>query len=412
MQRRSFFSAFVAVLIVGSFAAGVLEPELRAQGSLPEIFSSLRPTGARELDPLNTYKRVMDVVRERYYGEVPTERKMTYTAVRGLLATLDDPYTRFLDPEEYAEIRQENQGEFEGIGAQLEGQPTKEGFIRIDRPLPDGPAQKAGIQRGDLIVKIDGKPVPGTVDAAVRMIRGKAGTPVVLTIRRGEREFDVKIVRAPVEFNVVSYAMKQGDIGYVSLGQFNEMADLKLERAIRDLEAKGMKGLILDLRGNPGGLLESAIDIASRFIPQGKEVVQIVEGGEARPEVRRTNGRKFLARWPVVVLVNGTSASASEIVAGAIKDHKAGTVVGKTTFGKGLVQTLIQLEDGSACLITTAKYLTPSGKDINRSRQQRGGVEPDVTVEMTEEQYYKGEDPQLGKAIELIRTQLKAVAAR
>ncbi|HEU4754114.1 MAG TPA: S41 family peptidase, partial [Armatimonadota bacterium] len=265
MQKKGLFSAFVAIVVVGSFGAGLMEPELRAQGGLPEILSNLRPGGGgQELEPLNTYKKVLDLVQERYVGDVPTERKMTYTAIRGLLNTLDDPYTRFLDPTEYADIRQENQGEFEGIGAQLEGAPTKDGFIRIAKPLPNGPADKAGVKRGDVITKIDGKAVPANVDEAVKMIRGKSGTPVRLTVRRGAESKDITIVRQPVEFEVVSYAMKEGNIGYISLAQFNEMADPKIERAIKDLESQGMKGLVLDLRGNPGGLLESAIDIASR----------------------------------------------------------------------------------------------------------------------------------------------------
>jgi carboxyl-terminal processing protease len=408
MKRSGLFSAFVAVVVTGSFAAGVMEPELQAQGGLPEIFSNLRSGGGRELDPINTYNRVHNLVRDKFYGEVPPPNRMTYTAIRGLLSSLDDPYTRFLDPEEYRSLREENTGEFEGIGAQLESQLTKEGYIRISKPLPKGPADRAGIKRGDLITKIDGKPLDGmTVDQAVKQIRGKAGTTVHLTVlRRPENKLhDIAIVRAPVEYEVVDYAMKDGNIGYISLAQFNEMADPKIERAIREMEGKGMKGLVLDLRGNPGGLLDSAIDISSRFIPPNKDVVIIVESGGDR-ERRHTNPRKYVAKWPVAVLVNGTSASASEIVSGAIKDNKTGTIIGKTTFGKGLVQTVVPLEDGSACMITTAKYLTPSGKDINRSREQRGGVEPDIEVEITEEQFLKNEDPQLRKAIEVLRQQI------
>jgi carboxyl-terminal processing protease len=214
---------------------------------------------------------------------------------------------------------------------------------------------------------------------------------------------EVAIVRKPVEFEVVESRMEEGHIGYISLAQFNELADPKIELAIHDLDAKGMKGLVLDLRGNPGGLLDAAIDIGSRFIPPGKSVVVIVEAGGEK-DARKTNAHKFLGgKWPLVVLVNGTSASASEIVSGAIKDNKAGTILGTTTFGKGLVQTVVPLEDGSACMITTAKYLTPLEKDINRSREQRGGVEPDVVINISEEQFMKGQDVQLQKAVQMLQ---------
>lgn len=415
MTRNTLFSTFVAVVVTGSFAAGIFAPELgaRAQG-LPELMQSLRQGGnGRELEPLNTYSRILPLIREKYYGKVDNETQMTYTAIRGLLNSLDDPYTRFLDPIEYRDLREENTGEFEGIGAKLDPQPTKEGFIRIVRPIEGGPAARAGIRRGDLIMKVDGKSIVGMdVDDAVKIIRGKAGTVVHLTVQHtGEtKPVDVAITRQPVEYQVVESRMLPGNIGYVDLQQFNEMADPKLEQAIRDLDRKGMKGLILDLRGNPGGLLDAAISISSRFVPRGGGVVTIVEAGGDQDHRRTEPGKYLGGKWPLVLLVNRTSASASEIVAGAIKDNHAGTLVGTTTFGKGLVQTVVPMEDGSACMITTAHYLTPSGKDINRSRQQRGGVEPDVPVEETENQWLKGDDVQLAKAEQVAEKEVQARA--
>jgi carboxyl-terminal processing protease len=409
MARKGLITAVLAATLSGSFLAGVFAPEIQAQGGHPEHFFQNMRGGGRELDPINTYNRVLQLVRERYAGEIKdTDTKLTYAAVRGLLNSLDDPYTRFLDPVEYAKLREENTGEFEGIGASLENNPTKEGYIRVAKPLPDGPAAKAGLRRGDLITKVDGKPVSGmAVDDAVNIIRGKAGTTVRLTVQRPgtPKPLEIAIVRRPVEYEVVESRMMPGHIGYVSLAQFNEMSDPKIERAIRTLEGQGLKGLVLDLRGNPGGLLDAAIDIVSRFVPGGKGAVIIVESQGDR-EVRKTDPRKYLRReWPVIVLVNRTSASASEIVSGALKDNKAATILGTTTFGKGLVQTVVPLEDGSACMITTAKYLTPSGKDINRSREQRGGVEPDVPVDVTEEEWLKGKDPQLDKALQMLHDQ-------
>lgn len=418
MTRSRLFSTVVAVAVVGSFAAGVMAPELQAQGGLPEVFSNLRPGGGRDLDPVNTYSKVLQLIKDNYSGDkpTPTDRLLTETAVRGMLAALDDPYTRYLNREEYRALREENTGEFEGIGAQLEGVPTHEGYVRISKPIPNGPAEKAGVKRGDLIAKVDGKSVVGlSVDEAVKLIRGKAGTAVHLTVLRrpDNKPHEITITRAPVEFEVVDYRLiggeagKPGDIGYISLAQFNEMADPKIEHAIKDMETRGMKGCVLDLRGNPGGLLDAAIDVSSRFIPANRGVVIIVESGGDR-EVRKTIGRKYLEHWPLVVLVNGTSASASEIVSGAIKDNKAGLILGKTTFGKGLVQTVVPLEDGSACMITTAKYLTPNGNDINRSRTQRGGVQPDVTVDVTEDEFLGGKDPQLQRAIDLLHDNIRS----
>lgn len=413
MNRKALITGVLGVIVAGSFMAGVFEPELRAQGGLPESIFSLRPGGeGRALDPVQTYSKVLTLVRDNFYGaEIPPDRKMTYTAIRGMLNTLDDPYTRFLDPEEYRSLREENEGEFEGIGAQLDGAPTKEGYVRIVKPIPNGPASKAGVKKNDLITRVDGQSIVGlTVDQAVKKIRGKAGTVVRLTVQRsGEpKPVEIAITRAPVQFEIVEHRMLEDNVtGYVSLQQFNEMSDKKLEDAIRDMESKGMKALVLDLRGNPGGLLDAAIDVSSRFIPNGKGVVWIVESGGEK-ELRKTNNRvRYLAsRWPLAVLVNRTSASASEIVSGAIKDNKAGIIIGNTTFGKGLVQTVVPLEDGSACMITTAKYLTPSQRDINRSREQRGGVEPDYEVEYTEQQYLKGEDPQLKKAMDVLHEKI------
>lgn len=413
MNRKPLITGVLGLIVAGSFMAGVFEPELRAQGGLPESIFSLRPGGeGRALDPVQTYNKALGLVRDNFYGaDVPTDRKITYTAIRGMLNTLDDPYTRFLDPEEYRSLREENEGEFEGIGAQLDGAPTKEGYVRIVKPIPNGPAFKAGVKKNDLIIKVDGQSIVGlTVDQSVKKIRGKAGTIVRLTVQRtGEaKPVEIAITRAPVQFEIVEHRMLDDKVtGYVTLQQFNEMSDKKLEMAIQDMESQGMKALVLDLRGNPGGLLDAAIDVSSRFIPSGKGVVWIVESGGDK-ELRRTNNHvKFLAgRWPLAVLVNRTSASASEIVSGAIKDNKAGIIVGNTTFGKGLVQTVVPLEDGSACMITTAKYLTPSQKDINRSREQRGGVEPDYEVEYTEEQYLKGEDPQLKKAMDVLHEKI------
>lgn len=413
MNGRRFYIGFFSLMAAAAFSAGLFAPELRAQGGLPELISSMRPGGnGRELDPSSTYSRVLQLVRDRFYGEVPSTDELTYSAIRGMMNTLDDPYTRFLDPKAYEELRTDNSGEFEGIGAVLLNQKTKDGYVQVIRPIPGGPAEKAGLRRKDMITHVDGSPVKNeTTDKVISRIKGKAGTTVRLTIQReGQpKPLQISIIRQAVEAEVVRSRLLEGGIGYVSLDQFNEIADARLESAIRNLQRQGARALILDLRGNPGGLLESAVDVSSRLLPARKDVVIIVEPDDR--EVRSSvSGRNLVGKMPYVVLVNRTSASASEIVAGAVKDNRAGTVMGATTFGKGLVQTVVPLPDGSAAMITTAKYLNPSGKDINRTRDQRGGVEPDIAVEMSEEQFLRGEDIQLKQAVELLKRQLAGEA--
>ncbi|MBI3910743.1 MAG: S41 family peptidase [Armatimonadetes bacterium] len=413
MQRRRISTVLLAICVGASFFLGLFFQDVFAQGGLPEWAQGPRlGTGEQQLTPVQTYHRVLQDLKAKFAGDLPADIKLTYGAIRGLMHSLDDPYTRFLDPEEYKELRQENEGEFVGIGAALDPEPTKEGYIRINRPYPDTPAAAAGLHAGDFITKVDGKSVVGlTVEQVVQRIRGQANTPVRLTILRpgGQKSFDVAIVRQPVEYPVVEYEMKDGQVGYVSLMQFNEMADSKLERAIRDLERQGMKGLILDLRGNPGGMLESAVDVSSRFVPPDRPVVIIVESGGQREE-RRARASKYLGgKYPLVLLLNRHSASASEIVAGAIKDHGTGTLIGETTFGKGLVQQVVPLSDGSALMVTTAKYLSPKGTEINRGSDYRGGVAPDIEVDSSAtDERTKG--PQFERALSFLREKLKLSA--
>jgi carboxyl-terminal processing protease len=406
----------IAACVAASFVLGLTFPgTLGAQGGLPERVRAGRadPSG-HELDPRVAYNETLSALKEHYYGELPTETKLTYAAVSGMMRAVDDPYTEFLDPDRYRALHDDNEGEFVGIGALLEGRPTKEGYVRIARPLQGTPASRAGILRGDLITKVDGKAVSGLqVDQVVKMIRGQPNTAVRLTVQRPGRPqpIEFKIVRQLVEVEVVQdVEMKEGNIGYLFLQQFNQRADEKIEQAVRDLEGQGMKGLIIDLRGNPGGLLPVAEDIVSRFVPPRNNAVIIVGAGQQ--ESHRCNPRKYLnPKYPIVALINYQSASASEIFAGALKDTSSGVLVGQTTFGKGLVQTVFpRPQDGSAIKITTHKYLTSKGHDINRTRDHRGGVEPDIAVQITEDDFMHGRDPQLQKAIEILHQRTGFVA--
>lgn len=428
MHRQRVFSTLLTVGLLGSFGLGLGFPEVLAkgqqiaQGGLPEVYRSQRfANGGGNLEPLNSYYRTLGYLKDRYHGELESDAKLTYAAIRGLLRPLDDPYTRFLDPELYRDMQEKNRGEFVGIGAQLEPDLTKDGYIRIHKPLKGTPAAKAGLKPYDVVLKVDGvstqhldKDDAKAVDKAVKLIRGKPDTPVRLTIRRKSvpKPFDVKIIRQPVQFEIVESELLEGKVGLVKLWEFNELSDAKLDRALTQLEQQGMRALILDLRGNPGGTLDSAQEVASRFLPRDKSVVIIVEKGD-EPEIRKVLAQKHNHLFnrpgqmiPLVVMVNKTSASASEIVSGAIKDHKTGIVLGTTTYGKGLVQTVVPLRGGSAIAITTAKYLTPNGADINRGKDRRGGIAPDVTVEATEEDWLKQRDVQLHKALSLLHEKI------
>jgi len=360
---------------------------------------------AKVLPLLDTYSGVMDKLKADYYGNPVDERQLTYNAIRGFLLALGDPFTRFLDPDEYKKMREENEGNFTGIGAQLDT--NKSGEVIVKEPLPDTPAIRAGVKSNDVILAVDGKIIKNVeIDEVVKLIRGPEGTKVRLTLRRVGRPkpFDISIVRRSVEFQMVKWRMAdpKSKIGYVRLYQFNEKSDVQLDQALNELDKQHIKGLILDLRGNPGGLLNIAVDVGSRFLDSGPVVIIQERGGRRNPFYVEEDKHDH-RRLPLVVLVDGMSASASEIVSGAIKDTGKGTLVGTTTFGKGRVQTIMTLQDGSAVLITTAKYLTPNGTDIHKK-----GIKPDVYVEATDN--FDPNDPatdvQLARGIDVLKVKL------
>ena len=354
---------------------------VQSLGQLPERLENAVGTSVVEeactLPLIETYSSVMERLNADYYGKPIDETKLTYEAIRGTLHALGDPFTRFIPPDEYKKMREENEGNFTGIGAQLDT--NKKGEVYIKEPLPDTPAEKAGVKKNDVITAVNDKVIAGIdIEDVVKMIRGPEGTKVKLTLRRhGVTKPVVKtIIRRVVEFRMVTFRMldKKNGIGYIRLYQFNEKSDEQFNSALSALEKVNLKGLVLDLRGNPGGLLQVAVDIGSRLIESGPVVIIQERGGQKQPAYVKEDKHNH-KRYPLVVLVDKHSASASEIVSGAIKDTHAGTLVGVKTFGKGRVQTIIPLSDGSAVAITTAKYLTPNGTDIHTK-----GIEPDVVV--------------------------------
>jgi carboxyl-terminal processing protease len=428
-KKRFSLSGFAPLLVTLAFLAGFFYSDLRTGGVRRALYAAQTvpqkvnlalqlEQGAQQgyLWPVELYWDVLSRLRSHYYQQV-NEKQLTYAAIRGMLASLHDPYTRFMDPTEYRSMQEDTRGDFFGIGAQLQ---EKEGQIVIYRPIEGSPADKAGIKAGDVIVEVDRKPVAGMrVDDVVKKIRGPRGTKVELTIRRkGEAKLlHISIVRDLITSPVVYSYMEDEKlgIGRIRLEQFNEKCDQLLVQKVRELEAKGLRALILDLRYNPGGLLNVAVDVASRFIDNGV-VVLIQEKNGQITKLHAERGRA-LKPYPLVVLVNEWSASASEIVAGAIRDNKRGVIIGETTFGKGLVQTIFQLQDSSAVAITTAKYLTPSGHDLNRkvdpdgNEIRRGGIQPDIVVKQSEEMTDiddRAHDVQLHKAVEYLREKLTA----
>ncbi|MBC1238124.1 peptidase S41 [Nostoc linckia z18] len=343
-----------------------------------------------------------------------SNQEEAYKSIREMLKKLDDPYTRFMDPKEFQNMQVDTSGELTGIGITI-SQDEKTKQLVVIAPIEDTPAFKAGILAKDIILKIDNKSTKGMdTNQAVSLIRGEAGTQVILTIQRNGQTRQFNIKRARIEIHPVKYSQKQtpaGNLGYIRLNQFSANAGKEMQAAIRDLESKKVSGYILDLRGNPGGLLFSSIEIARMWLNKGTIVSTIDRGGEREREV--ANGRA-LTNKPLVVLVDKGSASASEILSGALQDNKRAVLVGTQTFGKGLVQSVRPLEDGSGLAVTIAKYHTPSDRDINKH-----GIDPDVKVDLSDAQRQDLwlnerdklatlQDPQFAKAVEVMRKQLAA----
>lgn len=325
-------------------------------------------------------------------------QEMIYGAISGMVKSLDDPYTIFLDPEDAKRFEEDVKGKFEGVGMEIG---IREEQLTVIAPLEGTPAQKAGLRAGDRVIKVgDTYTRDVTIDEAVNLIRGPKGTEVVLTIYREEWEEtkEIKIVRGVIEIPSLEWELKEGDIAYIKLYQFSEKANVDFRKAAVEILDSKADRIILDLRNNPGGYLEVAQDIAGWFVERG-EVVVIEDFGQGKEkkEYKAGGNPKFL-EYPVVVLINQGSASGSEILAGALRDNRGIKIIGEQSFGKGSVQELEKLQGGSSLKITVAKWLTPNGQLITDI-----GLEPDIIVEITKEDYDKELDPQLDKAIEIIK---------
>lgn len=350
-------------------------------------------------------------VRQDYLNRSYKDKEAAYKAIREMLEKLGDPYTRFMDPEEFQNMQIDTSGELTGVGIQL-AKDEETGKLVVVSPIEDTPAFEAGILAKDTIIKIDGKSTQDMeVDEAVKLIRGEPGTKVTLTIQRGDREVDYPLERARIEIHPVrarSEMTPDGKIGYIRLTQFSSNASAEMREAIQKLEKEQVEGYILDLRSNPGGLLYSSVEIARMWLKEGTIVSMVDRQGEVE---RQRSNHQPLTDKALVILVDGGSASASEILSGALQDNKRAVLIGTKTFGKGLVQSVRGLGDGSGLAVTIAKYLTPSGRDINKH-----GIDPDIVLELSEQERKTLQkdrttigtlsDPQFAKAVEILHREI------
>jgi carboxyl-terminal processing protease len=418
MKRRLIYGLVMAALVV-NLGLGAMVYLSTAEGAQKD---SAYPS-------LEMFSYVMEKVRKDYVdGEGLSYQDLVYGALKGMLNTLD-PHSEFLSPDKYKELQNDTQGAFGGLGIVVS---LKDNYLTVVAPMEDSPGFKAGILTGDRITRIDNKSTEQMgLQEAVKNLRGEPGTEVEIEVYRPSSGLTKahKLTRAIINVDMAKdingkreFPLGESKIGYVRLVQFGEKTGDELQRALRTLKGQGMQALVLDLRWNPGGLLEQAVEVCEKFLPRGELVVTTEGRNPGQNSVRRAMGRgDELKGMPIVVLVNLGSASASEIVAGCLQDLKRGIVLGEKTFGKGSVQSILPLNDGAALRLTTAKYYTPSHKVIHEH-----GITPDITVPMTEEEerdvflqrtpggveslelpdrerVSKSHDPQLERAIDLLK---------
>jgi carboxyl-terminal processing protease len=394
-------------LVLFGAAAGAAMALLAMQPRMILIGASAKAAAADTYRQLNLFGDVFERVRADYV-EKPNDGKLIETAINGMLAGLD-PHSSYMDAKSFRDMQVQTRGEFGGLGIEVT---MEDGLIKVVAPIDETPAAKAGILANDIITQLDGEQVQGlTLNQAVEKMRGPVNTKIKLTImRKGQdKPIEVSITRDVIRVRSVRSHVEGEDVGYIRLTQFNEQTTEGLKKAIADIKAKvadaKLKGYILDLRNNPGGLLDQAISVSDTFLQKG-EIVST--RGRNAEETQRFNARAgdLTGGKPVIVLVNGGSASASEIVAGALQDHKRATVVGTRSFGKGSVQTIIPLGSGNGALrLTTARYFTPSGRSI-----QAKGITPDIQVLQDVPEELKAKTDTKGEAS--LRGHLKAAAGK
>ena len=391
MLRKHLLRPLIASAVIVMPLSGIAEEtavditeDQSAIESSPQIQQEL------PLQDLRTFTEIFERIRSSYVEEVD-DKTLFNNAIKGMLNSLD-PHSAYLQEEDFSDLQENTSGKFGGRGIEVG---MENGLVRVITPIDDTPAQRAGIRAGDLIVSLDGEPVMGlSLSDAVELMRGEPGTPITLEVRRkGEAELlSFTIERAEIKVASVRTEMLDGEIGYVRLTQFQENTGIELQEALRAWQnGSDLNGLILDMRNNPGGVLQAAVVVVDTFISEG--LIVYTEGRSHMSDVRYEARKDTLVPdIPIVVLINGGSASASEIVAGALQDHSRAVIVGTQSFGKGSVQTVLPVSETAAVKLTTARYFTPDGRSI-----QAQGIVPDIVVEQSEvtpseQQYYKESD--------------------
>ncbi len=405
-------TAVALALLAGGFGGGFVVGSIYAAQDTPSFVSTPLPSGhppvldnqetgqppaaADDMDALFApFWEAWDLLHQYYVDQPLDDVTLMRGAIRGMMESLGDPHTGYMDPIEYEDATTQLSGEYEGIGAWVD---TSGDYLTIVTPMKGSPAEQAGLKPGDMIIAIDGEDMTGVPPETARQkVLGPAGTEVVLTVlREGQEEpLEITVTRAKITVPSVEYEMLPEGIAYVRLNTFGDTTGAELRAALDELLAQNPKGVILDLRNNGGGYLTTAVDVASQFLSSG--VVLYEQYGDGSRDVYKVRRGGLATDLPLVVLVNEGTASASEIVAGAIQDYERGTLVGVVTYGKGSVQNWIPLENDGAVRITVARWLTPNERTIDRQ-----GLTPDVIVEITEDDYANDRDPQLDKAIEIL----------
>ncbi len=403
-SSKKYIFIFVIFAVLASFAMGFFVGQERIIFSKSGKVLINKEVGQPDKVDFSLFWDVWNIIEKKYAYRPVDPQAMVYGAIDGMIHSLDDPYSLFMTPEETKQFSEDISGSFEGVGMEIG---IKDNVLTVIAPLEDTPAQRAGIKAGDKILKVNDTTVADlSLNEAVRLIRGPRGTEVKLTIIRDglEETKEISVIRDVINIKSIEWEMitldkdksRKKEIVHLKIHQFNEDTAQELDEAVDKILAADPYGIILDLRNNPGGYLETSVEIAGFFIPKGK-IVAIEDFGNSKRQEYKTKNKPRLEKFPLVVIVNEGSASASEILAGALRDIKKVKLVGKKTFGKGSVQELKRLKDNSGIRLTIAKWLTPNGVCINKE-----GLHPDIEVEMTQEDFEAGRDPQLDEAIKIL----------